>query len=313
MTTLPKIAYIILAHKNPSQLCKLINRLSTDNTSFFIHIDKRIDIKPFQRALASSKYWGPIIWIKREKSYWGRFGLVQATINGIRSVLANDQGECDTIVLLSGQDYPIKSNKHIAEFFLKNKGTSFIDYHLMPTSFWPGGGMDRIERYHVPIPGRASTLIFPPPEQRCTIKRLIAYNVLRVFFLGRRRFPKNLKPYGGSQWWCLTRDTAHYVLQFLKKRPDFVRFFRYTAVPDEMFFQTLLVNSPLSQSLNNCTLTYAGWNRHEAGVPSVFVEDDFFELEKRPELFARKFDITRDANIFKVLDKHVGSREMLQT
>jgi len=40
-----KIAYIILAHKNPDQIKRLVLRLNTEGTSFFIHIDKKAIIK----------------------------------------------------------------------------------------------------------------------------------------------------------------------------------------------------------------------------------------------------------------------------
>ena len=42
-----KLAYIILAHKYPSLLSRLVNKLNSQNVGFFIHIDKNIDVKPF--------------------------------------------------------------------------------------------------------------------------------------------------------------------------------------------------------------------------------------------------------------------------
>ena len=40
--------YIILAHKNPIQLSRLINRLDDDHSNFYIHIDKSTDIREFK-------------------------------------------------------------------------------------------------------------------------------------------------------------------------------------------------------------------------------------------------------------------------
>lgn len=36
-----RIAYIILAYKLPEQIIRLVNRLNTPESSFFIHIDSR--------------------------------------------------------------------------------------------------------------------------------------------------------------------------------------------------------------------------------------------------------------------------------
>ena len=40
----------------------------------------------------------------------------------------------------------------------------------------------------------------------------------------------------GSQWWCLRRRTIEMILDFLKQRPDVIRFFSTTWIPDETFF-----------------------------------------------------------------------------
>jgi hypothetical protein len=52
--------------------------------------------------------------------------------------------------------------------------------------------------------------------------------------------PADLRIMIGSQWWCLRRRTAEAILAFLARRPDVMRFFRTTWIPDETFFQTLV-------------------------------------------------------------------------
>ncbi len=45
-----KLAYLILAHKNLNQLYKLINTLNyCENVDFYIHIDKRVNIKELKK------------------------------------------------------------------------------------------------------------------------------------------------------------------------------------------------------------------------------------------------------------------------
>ena len=56
----------------------------------------------------------------------------------------------------------------------------------------------------------------------------------------KRKVPADLQMMIGSQWWCLRRRTIEWVLDFAAKRPDVMRFFRTTWIPDETFFQTLV-------------------------------------------------------------------------
>lgn len=50
-----EINYIILAHKNPQQVLRLIDRLNTFQCNFYIHIDKGVDIAPFIIAFSNLK------------------------------------------------------------------------------------------------------------------------------------------------------------------------------------------------------------------------------------------------------------------
>ena len=45
----------------------------------------------------------------------------------------------------------------------------------------------------------------------------------------------------GSNWFSITHDTACYVLN---KYNNYKKYFRHTLCPDEIFLQTILINSP---------------------------------------------------------------------
>lgn len=69
---------------------------------------------------------------------------------------------------------------------------------------------------------------------------------------------QELAPYGGSEWWALTRDACEYILDFTNTRKKVVQFFRNTFCPGELFFQTILANSYFNSSIAS-DLTYADW------------------------------------------------------
>ena len=43
--------YLILAHKNPQQLTRMIKTLDDGNSKFFIHLDAKTPIEPFTAQL----------------------------------------------------------------------------------------------------------------------------------------------------------------------------------------------------------------------------------------------------------------------
>lgn len=62
-----KIAYIIGAHSDPNNLRRLV--LSLGRQDFYIHVDLKSDIEPFQKGLENVKN---VHFIKnRVKVYWG--------------------------------------------------------------------------------------------------------------------------------------------------------------------------------------------------------------------------------------------------
>ena len=66
-----KIAYLILAHKNPRHLQRLINALQYDNTAFFIHVDAKVNnLDEFKLF----KSFDNVYFIKRRVDVqWGAF------------------------------------------------------------------------------------------------------------------------------------------------------------------------------------------------------------------------------------------------
>ena len=107
-----KIAYLILAHNTPNHMQKLISSLSSDSSTFFIHIDKKSNIKDFNKIVGNN-----ITFTKSRISvFWGEFSQVEAILVLIRTAMSNAI-KFDRFVLLSGADYPVKTFKYIEDLF----------------------------------------------------------------------------------------------------------------------------------------------------------------------------------------------------
>jgi Core-2/I-Branching enzyme len=283
-----ELAYIVSAYKLPEQLTRLVTRLSTPRSSFLIHVDRKTEQATYRRIVDSLSPLPNVQFLERHRCDYGGFGHVKATIKGIHE-LFRQRLPFDYVILLTGQDYPIKSNRQIADFFSGHDGRSFMEYFALPSEEWQHGGMDRIQSWHFRMRGRY--LVFPPDSGFCI----------------RRRFPLGLQPFGGSAYWCLSRECAEYIHLFLRSTPSYIRFFKYVNVPEEMFFQTIVLNSPLKGRVVNDDLRYLDWrNPAIAGGPAVLSKQDFGEIMTSHDLFARKFDMTHDAEILDMIDATVG-------
>ena len=117
----------------------------------------------------------------------------------------------------------------------------------------------------------------------------------------RRRFPQGYEPYGGSAFWALSAPALEYVHRFVRDNPSFVRFFRHVLIPDEIFFQTILLNSPLRDATLNEQLHYVDWSGGGAH-PATLGAADVEPMLASGKLFARKFD-PADTEVLDSLDR----------
>jgi hypothetical protein len=317
-----RIAYLILAHRYPEQLIRLVKRLNTPDNCFLIHLDRKADDGMEQELRSRLEPLGNVRFVARQACYWGDFSLLKATLVGLAAAFSSDL-KFDWLVLLTGQDYPLRSNGEIAEFLAAHGGKQFveaIDYRIPPDPQWPTSGSDRVDYWHVSL--RRFKLVFPAPLTANTAnrERIKKYALMGIFakvwaglmvpfrwmpFVGRRSFPKGYHPHIGSHLLAVSRDCAEYIHTFAEENPDFVHFFKYVDNPEEVFIPTIVMNSPFRDSVVNENLHFIDWQNPNPSAPRVFVAEDAERLFHSPKLFARKFDGVRDPHILNLLDQRL--------
>ena len=130
--------------------------------------------------------------------------------------------------MLSGDCMPIKSAEY-ARAFLDREDVDYIESFDFYNSDWIKTGI------------KEERLIYRHWFNERTHKDWFYRSMEWQKKLGlARKVPADLVMQIGSQWWCLRRRTIELVLDFIKKRPDVMRFFRTTWIPDETFFQTIV-------------------------------------------------------------------------
>jgi hypothetical protein len=99
---------------------------------------------------------------------------------------------------------------------------------------------------------------------------------------------------------------AEYVHGFVQRNPH-VRFFEHVFIPDDLFVQTIVVNSPLRETLVNDNLRFIDWS--EGQGPTVLRIEHLPKLIESGKLIARKFDASVDAAILDALDERIAATD----
>jgi len=216
--------------------------------------------------------------------------MIAATLLSFEEIL-NNGNNYSHINLLSGQDYPLKSPAAIQKFLFENKDKSFIKYRSILDD-WQQTKL-RLAKYSL------GDYHFP--------FRFKIQGVLNKV-LPAKKIPLGLKPYGFSQWITITPACAAYTLNYLKTHRSARRFFRLTWAVDEIVFQTILMNSPLKDTIVNDHLRYIKF-KNAASRPNTLTIADAKILVDSNKLFARKFDLKVDGEILDYLDAVAGKEK----
>jgi hypothetical protein len=256
---------------------RLVRRLDSAHAQFMLHVDVRAPdeyMATVRHALGGAEN---VDLLPRRRVQWCGFSLVEAALSGVHALLgAHDPP--DYGVLLTGQDYPLRTTAEIERRLAAAGGFSFLTHRpsqgrflrRMTRAHWHG----TIGSRKVRVPNRLMPFSF------------------------RRQIPAGLEPWDGSAHWCLSRECLEYVVS---RDSRTIEFFRWAACPEESFFQSILMSSQLAPTLVNDDLRYVDWSEGGAS-PRILTTFDLDRMLGSNALFARKFDSGVDPDVLDVLD-----------
>ncbi len=257
------IAYFILVHRFPEQFKRLFKALYHPENHYLIHLDKKASIVIYDDLKKFLTHFPNTYILESENVVWGGYSMVQAELNGMNYLL-NLNVHWDFFINLSGQDYPLKSQKIIREYLTQNKGSNFIkiadQLAVRPET------MNRIANHFVETEDGLSGVTY------------------------KRAYLKGVTPYIGGQWMILTRECCEFICNSGEAK-KFEDYYLNTLIADESFFQTVLMNTSFDGTLINDDKRAIIWIPD--GViklrPKTFTKDDIRFLLKDDNLFALKF------------------------
>lgn len=284
-------------YHQPRLLRRTLKVLEKDNHHFFVHVDaKSRDYHAFEEAVSGI---GNVHLIRpRIKVYHASISQINAILALLKAAL-DDDADFDFYHLISGQDYPLRSNEQFDRFF-EQTTHSFMYFDT-------GDFLRSMQSEY-----RRCVDEFHFNNTHCLYSRI--YERLRLGRLLRpfcRRKPIN-GLYGGWDWFTWNHATATFVVDYLREHPDYLRRFNHTASPTEHLFSTLL--HPHTEQLGiepQNPLRYVSWHPHRPIQtnyrPYNLNELDFESVVNSTCFFCRKIDERESGRLMDMIDAQRGS------
>jgi hypothetical protein len=259
-----RIAYLLFVYTNPRLIARTIERLDGKDCAFFVHVDAKSKIDDFSGLRRRNVFFTR----SRLPVHWAEFSGVEAIMLLMREAIETPE-HFAYFVLLSGSEYPIHGQRYIHHFFESNKGVEFISMVKVPNSE-AGKPLKRVNTIRIPS---------SRPILRQIIRGLAKLGLAQRDY---RDYLGDMAVYAGNTWWALTRESVQYVLDFAGSKPHVAGFFRNTFAPEEMFFHTIIGNSPYAGVVRR-NLVFEDWS--EMGARPGTIGDKHLALfESRSQI-----------------------------
>ncbi len=274
-----KHAFLIMVHNNKEQLINLIKLLDYADNELYIHIDKKVHLIDDEELLLICNH-SKVHILRTVKVAWGAYSQIKCEI-----ALLQEATKTKHIYyhLISGSDVPLKSNEELHRFFYENRGKEFIHFQGKKVG---KSTIEHVQYYHF--------LQEYTNAYGLTINKLI--RATEHVFVGIQkilkinRWDNSLELQKGANWFSITDELARFIVD---KRDIIKKLFNYTLSGDELFLQTMVINSDYKAKLYKPSFDdnyqqcarIIDWTR---GKPYVFQPTDIDELSTSDSLFARK-------------------------
>ena len=268
-----KHALIITAYQEIDYLVELC-KVYTRYFYCYIHIDKKSKIA--HEDIENLSRMQKVYVISKYKINWGSYKHILAISELLKKAVDD---KMDYYHIISANTILIKPPKKLFDFFDENpnriymeikerKPELFYEFDYRYTAYffqhiYNLKGKLRFLWQHVEKYG--SKL-----QRKMNIRKDIQFN------------------YKGYIYCHLPYLAVDYVLEYIKKNPEYIQRLKYCYVSEEFFFQNILKDSPYGKDIVNDALIYDDWEDRGTGMPCFLDETDIIKIENSSCFFARK-------------------------
>jgi core-2/I-Branching enzyme len=297
-----RIAYVVVSHTNPEQVLRLVSVLKEGpGAEVLVRHDPRRE--PFdESALGRLGAHALHDDIDFEWGGWTQLLMLLAAVES-----AAERVDPDWLLVLSGQDYPLRpmvaieerlaAERHDAllgqawELDLRRRREPPEDEFFLRYAYRhytaPAGTP------HLPRAVRSLAYLreFPPP-----LRPQLGFRRARLPFGARFRC------FVSADWLTLNRRAIELVLTAAHGRRRLMRYYRRVAIPSESFFATVLLNDD-SLRVARDNRRFVWFRTRDAPHPETLASADLERVLASGCDFARKFDMDSDPDVLDALDE----------
>jgi hypothetical protein len=279
------VAVVVLSHRGPAQVARLVSRLQDGrDTMVAVHHDPKGEPLRLRPSSSVAMVPDPV------PCPWGRPGINIAIRKSLAWLRANVP-ELSWALVISGQDYPIRSMKSIEAELASASCDAFLRHFRVD-----GDPADDVHHWQAIA------------RRRYFYQRRLPGTARSVWLPWRRRHPFHggVGLFAGEQWVNLSARAVHKVLDSPLNDPV-LKFLRRSASADEAWLTTVALNGEPELVVINDRRRYVRWS---GGTPhpAVLGPGDLPALMESDAFFARKVDLAAWPQTCDELDALARSR-----
>lgn len=203
--------------------------------------------------------------------------------------------------LITGQDILIKPLCQLYKFFDNHYGEEFIDCGNNLIRQDEKGyliGLNRSQYYHL-----FDFLNYRGNRLHRQLEKYFVKTQIALHLKRKWPFPNYYK---GLGWFSLTRGAVEEIEKYIQLHRKVVDF---TFAPDEVIFQSIILNSDKNYKVVNNNLRFTLWsNEGEVGSSDILTEQHYQSLIETDAFFARKVDPERSKNLIELMNKYIQTK-----
>ena len=223
-------AYLVMIHNNFEQFKILLQCLDYEKNDIYVHVDKKVKHFNEEEFFGFVKK-GKLNFLKnRIDVCWGGFSQIRCEIELLKEATKTNHTYYH---LISGVDLPLKTQEEIYNFFEASYGVEYVHFDSKDLK---GEYKERINKYYL-FTGKNKNVI-----------QKIVNKVLLILQFNINRLKSDMALGKGANWFTITDKLAKYVLENEKM---IYKKYNHTVTADEMFLQTLVLNSSYKEKLYN--------------------------------------------------------------
>jgi hypothetical protein len=281
-----KIVYNILAYRDPEVVSRLINTINTDQDFIYVHFDTMIGKEKFKQwkdFIAQDCQATNVTVVSEFRVKYASFWQIKAMLSAMKHY---EKYNYDYFINLFPDSYPLKPLIELKNE-LSRQNCSYMEVLKLPYEGWYKGGLQRLthKHYFFPVKGYPFVHILSVPRLK-------------------KGLPCGLEPYGGRGSNCLKQEHAKYVLEYSEKNPEVTKFFTSVYAPDELYFQTVLMNSSFKSQIIKESILYVDFSEGTSH-PKRLTSADIPCLKESGKFFARRFDSKLDNHVLDRIDQEM--------